>query len=123
MTKEKATETLPTRMTRTERALIRRAASVSKLSESRFLVTSALMLGDFKTEEELRAATKAGYQLVGTRLSAIAQVRLLANQIKLLRKELEGRGQVSPEKVEKALDEAASAIKLLGARWHARSAK
>lgn len=123
MKKEKATETLPTRMTRLERPLIKKAAAASKLSESRFLVTAALLLADFGTEDELRSALQVGYQLVNTRLAAVAQVRMAANQIKLLREELEARVRVSPEKVERVLDEAATAMEHLGVKWRGRSAK
>jgi hypothetical protein len=124
MKKEKATETLPTRMTRLERPLIKKAADASQLSESRFLVTAALLLADFGTGEELRSALGVGHQLVNTRLMAVAQVRMSANQIELLRRELQTQGQVKPEKLEKVLDEVVAAMKQLRAKWRrAQSAK
>ena len=123
MAKEKITETLPARMSRSERPLIRRAAAAGRLSESRFLVTAGLLLSDLGTEEELRLALRVGHQLVNTRLAAIAQVRMAANQIKLLRNELEAHGHVIPERLEKVLDEATTAMKDLGVKWRAQSAK
>jgi|ERR1700749_3073677 len=124
MPREKTlTESLPTRMSSAERQLIRKAASAAKLSESRFLVSAALLLSDFGTSEELRAALRLGSYLIDTRMAAVAQVRLTGNQLKLLRSELEAGAQVSPEKLELAVGEAASALQRLGATWRGRSAK
>ena len=110
-------------MSSAERQLIRKAASAAKLSESRFLVSAALLLSDFGTSEELRAALRLGSYLIDTRMAAVAQVRLTGNQLKLLRSELEAGAQVSPEKLELAVGEAASALQRLGATWRGRSAK
>jgi hypothetical protein len=123
MGKEKEfTETLPTRMTAAERPLIRKAASAAKLSESRFLVFSALLLSDFGTVEELRTALQLGRYLIEARQSAVMQVRFLGNQLKLLRSELKAGGQVSPEKLEMALAEAIITLKQMGATWRGASA-
>jgi hypothetical protein len=110
-------------MSAAERTLIRKAASAAKLSESRFLVTAALLLSDFGTLEELRAALKVAPYLIDTRMAAVAQVRLAGNQIKLLRSELEAGTQVSPEKLELAVSEASAALQRLGATWRGRSVK
>jgi len=117
------TETLPTRISRAERPLIKKAASAAKLSESRFLVVAALLLSDFGTLEELREAIRLGRHLIGTRLAAVTQVRMAGNQLKLLRAELAASGQPIPEKLERAVDEASAALKNLGAGWRAQSAK
>jgi hypothetical protein len=122
MGKEKEfTETLLTRMTAAERPLIRKAASAVELSESRFLVISALLLSDFGTVEELRTALQLGRYLIEVRQSAVMQVRFLGNQLKLLRSELKAGGQVSPEKLEGALAEATATLKQLGATWRGAS--
>lgn len=121
--KKTLTKSLPTRMSAAERTLIRKAASAAKLSESRFLVTAALLLSDFGTLEELRAALKVAPYLIDTRMAAVAQVRLAGNQIKLLRSELEAGTQVSPEKLELAVSEASAALQRLGATWRGRSVK
>lgn len=124
MPREKTlTEFLPTRMSPSERQLIKKAASAAKLSESRFLVTAALLLSDFGTSEELRAALKVAPYLIDTRMAAVAQVRLTGNQLKLLRSELEAGAQVSPEKLDLAVGEASAALQLLGATWRGRSVK
>lgn len=124
MPKEKVlTESLPTRMSPAERQLIRKAASSAKLSESRFLVTAALLLSDFGTVEEFRAALRLGAYLIDTRMAAVAQVRLAGNQLKLLRSELEAGAEVSPEKLELAVGEASAALQRLGATWRGRSVK
>jgi hypothetical protein len=110
-------------MSAAERPLIQKAASSVKLSESRFLVTTALLLSDFGSVEELRTALRLGRHLIDSRLAAVTQVRLAGNQLKLLRSELVASGQVSPKKLEKALDEATAALKNLGATWRGRSAR
>lgn len=115
------TEALPIRMTSAERPLIQKAASAVELSESRFLVISALLLSDFGTVEELRTALQLGRYLIEVRQSAVMQVRFLGNQLKLLRSELKETGQV-PEKLETALAEAATTLKQLRATWRGASA-
>ncbi len=110
-------------MSAAERPLIQKAASAAELSESRFLVTAALLLSDFGTVDELRAALQVGHHLIATRLSAVMQVRFAGNQLKLLRSELKAGGQVSPERLEQALGEAAAALERLGATWRGASAK
>jgi hypothetical protein len=117
------TKSLPTRMSPAERPLIRKAASTADLSESRFLVTAALLLSDFGSVEELRSAIRLGRFLIDARLAAVMQVRLAGNQLKLLRAELKAAGQVVPERLEKAVDEATAALKNLGASWRGPSAK
>jgi hypothetical protein len=117
------TESLPTRMSPAERQLIKKAASVAKMSESRFLVTAALLLSDFGSLEELRAVLMVAPYLIDTRMAAVAQVRLTGNQLKLLRSELEAGAQVSPENLELVIGEAAAALQRLGATWRGRSAK
>jgi hypothetical protein len=117
------TESLPTRMSPAERTLIRKAASVAKMSESRFLVTAALLISDFGSLEELRAVLMVAPYLIDTRMAAVAQVRLTGNQLKLLRSELEAGAQVSPERLEQAVGEASAALQRLGANWRGRSAK
>jgi hypothetical protein len=124
MPREKVlTNSLPTRMSPVERSLIRKAASAVELSESRFLVTAALLLSDFGTVEELRTAMRLGRHLIDTRMAAVAQVRLAGNQLKLLRAELEAGAQVSPERLEQVLGEASAALARLGVTWRGRSAK
>jgi hypothetical protein len=116
------TESLPIRMSPIERPLIQKAASAVNLSESRFIVFSALLLSDFRTVEELRTAIQLGRYLIEVRQSAVLQVRFAGNQLKLLRSELKATGQVSPEKLEAALAEARTTLKQLGATWRGASA-
>jgi hypothetical protein len=84
---------------------------------------AALLLSDFGTVEELRAAIRSGRFLIDARLAAVMQVRLAGNQLKLLRAELMAAGQVVPEELDKAVDEVTGALKNLGANWRGPSAK
>ena len=124
MAREKEfTETLPVRMSKAERLLIGKAAAAAELSESRFVVAAALLLSDFGTDRELRDALRVGHHLVNTRLAAVTQVRMIGNQLKLLRDELAASGQTVPEALDRAVDEASAALKNLGAGWRAASAR
>jgi hypothetical protein len=124
MAKEKEfTETLPVRMSKAERPLIRKAAVAAELSESRYIVAAALLLSDFGTAGELHDALRVGHHLVNTRLAAVTQVRMVGNQLKLLRDELAASGQAVPEVLEEAVNEVSAALKNLGAGWRAASAK
>src|SRR2546423_8671653 len=98
--KRKRTETLPARMAWDERPLIKKAARMVSLSESRFLVTAGLLLSDFKTEEQLRTALQNGQELIAARTMAVMQVRRVGNQLKEIKSEPERGGSlVSAEKL------------------------
>lgn len=115
------TESLPARMSLAERHLLRKAAAAAGLTESRFLVVAALLLGDFGTAEGLRDALRTGRHLVVSRLAAVMQVRMAGNQLKLLRAELAASGRPARESLERAVEEASAALKSLGAGWRGPS--
>jgi hypothetical protein len=99
-----------------ERAVIKNLAADVGLSEARLMVTAALMLGDFPTPDELRAALHVGGQLWQTRTHAVIQVRRLGHQLERLRNEIgEDVGSASQNKLEEALAEIISVLRKLKA--------
>jgi hypothetical protein len=104
--------------------VIQKLASDAGLSEARLMVTATLMLGDFQTVEDLRAALHIGGQLWQTRTSAVMQVRRLGHQLERLRDEMNSdAGTAELSKLDEALSEVAAFLKNIGASWNGRSRK
>ncbi len=122
--KKELTKPIPVRRSPAERKVIQKLASDAGLSEARLMVTAALMMGDFRTAEELRAALHIGGQLWQTRTSAVMQVRRLGHQIERLRDEMNSdAGAAGLSRLDEALDEVAAFLKNMGASWRGRSRK
>jgi hypothetical protein len=122
--KKELTKPIPVRRSPAERKVIKKLASDAGLSEARLMVTAALMLGDFRTAEELRAALHIGGQLWQTRTSAVMQVRRVGHQLERLREETDPKaGAVALEKLDEALGEVTAVLKNIGVSWNGRSQK
>jgi hypothetical protein len=122
--KKVLTMTLPARMRRDERPIIRKAAKAANKSESRFLVISALIMSQFGSEEELRAALEVGWLLVETRTAAVMQIRRLTNLLEQIREAQETQDGASSSKIlDDTLSEVSAALTGLGATWQGRSVK
>lgn len=122
--KKELTKPILVRRSPDERGVIKKLASEARVSEARLMVTAALMLGDFQTAEELRAALHIGGQLWQTRTSAIMQVRRLGHQLERLRDEMEpDAGATGLGRLDEALGEVAAFLKNVGATWRGRSRK
>jgi hypothetical protein len=122
--KKVLTMTLPARMRRDERPIIRKAAKAANKSESRFLVISALIMSQFGSEEELRAALEVGWLLVETRTAAVMQIRRLANLLEQIREAQETQDGASSSKfLDDTLSEVSTALRGLGTTWQGRSVK
>lgn len=114
-------KSLPVRRTCEERDIIRKLAKNAGLSEARLMVTAALLLADFKTEEELRAAVHVGGLLWQSRAQAVMQVRRVGRQLESLREGIDPRtGAADLARLEGVLSEVATTLKLLGAAWNRR---
>ncbi len=122
--KKELTKPIPVRRSPAERKVIQKLASDAGLSEARLMVTAALMLSDFQTAEELRAALHIGGQLWQTRTSAVMQVRRLGHQLERLRDEMDpDTGAAELGRLDEALGEVAAVLKVVGASWNGRSQK
>lgn len=122
--KKELTKPIPVRRSPAERKVIQKLASDAGLSEARLMVTAALMLSDFQTAEELRAALHIGGQLWQTRTSAVVQVRRLGHQLERLREEIDPcAGAAGLGRLVEALGEVATFLKNMGASWNGRSRK
>jgi hypothetical protein len=115
---------LPVRRSSAEGKVIKALAKSAKLSEARLMVTAALMLADFRTEEELRVALHLGGQLWQTRTSAVMQIRKLGHQLERLQEEVDPQtGTLPLSNLNEALGEVAIVLRKLGASWHGQSRK
>ncbi len=122
--KKELTKPIPVRRSPAERKAIQKLASDAGLSEARLMVTAALMLGDFRTAGELRAALHIGGQLWQTRTSAVMQVRRLGHQLERLREEMDSdAGVAASDRLDEALAEVATFLRKMGASWNGRSQK
>lgn len=112
---------LPVRRSSAERDVIKKLAKSAGLSEARLMVTAALLLAEFRTEEELRAAIHIGGLLWQSRAQAVMQVRRVGHQLERLREELDSQaGAVGQARLDEVLAEVAATLKQLGATWRAR---
>lgn len=112
---------LPVRRSAAERGVIKKLAKGAGLSEARLMVTAALLLAEFRTEEELRAAVHIGGLLWQSRTQAVMQVRRVGHQLERLREELDPQaGAAGQSRLDEALAEVAATLKQLGATWRAR---
>lgn len=122
--KKELTKAIPVRRSSAERTVLKKLASEAGLSESRLLVNAALMLRDFETAEELRAAVHIGGQLWQARTQAVMQVRRIGHQLERLKEEagLQANAEVN-SKLDGALGEVAFALRELGTTWRGRLQK
>lgn len=112
---------LPVRRSSAERDVIKKLAKSASLSESRLMVTAALLLAEFRTEEELRAAVHVGGLLWQSRAQAVMQVRRVGHQLERLKEEINPQsGAPGLAQLEEVLAEVAAALKHLGAKWRGR---
>lgn len=112
---------LPVRRSSAEKEAIKKLAKSAGLSEARLMVTAALLLAEFRTEEELRAAVHVGGLLWQSRTQAIMQVRRVGHQLERLREELDPQtGAPVPAQLDEVLGEVAATLKRLGATWRGR---
>ena len=114
-------QALPVRRSSAERDVIKKLAKDAELSEARLMVTAALLLAEFKTKEELRAAVHIGGLLWQSRTQAIMQVRRVGHQLERLKEELDTQtGALSPALLDEVLAEVAVTLKRLGVTWRGR---
>ncbi|MCA1612838.1 MAG: hypothetical protein LC800_01540 [Acidobacteria bacterium] len=112
---------LPVRRSCAERDVIKKLAKSTKLSESRLMVAAALLLAEFRTEEELRAAVQVGGLLWQSRAQAVMQVRRVGHQLERLKEEIDPQsGAPGLARLDEVLEEVAAALKHLGATWRGR---
>jgi hypothetical protein len=117
-------KSLPVRRSSAEGKVIKALAKSAKLSEARLMVVAALMLADFRTDEELRAALHLGGQLWQTRTSAVMQIRKLGHQLEQLQVEVDPQtGTLPLSNLNEALGEVVIVLRKLGASWKERSQK
>jgi hypothetical protein len=101
--------------------MIKKLAKDAGLSEARLLVTAALLLTEFKTEEELRATVHVGGLLWQSRTQAVMQVRRLGHQLESLRQGLDtGSDAANLSRLDEVLAEVTAVLKILGAKWRGR---
>lgn len=111
---------LPVRRSSAERDVIKKLAKGAGVSEARLMVTAALLLAEFQTEE-LSAAVHVGGLLWQSRVQAVMQVRKVRDQLKRLREELDPQaGAPGIARLDEALAEVAATLKRLGETWRAR---
>lgn len=116
--KKELAKPIPVRRSPAERKVIKKLASDAGLSEARLMVAASLMLSDFQTAEELRAAVYIGGQLWQTRTRAVMQVRRLGHQLERLREEIDPKaGAVALGKLDEAVGEVAAVLRNLGVSW------
>lgn len=116
-----AMKPLPVRRSAAESAVIKKLAKGAGLSEARLMVAAALLLAEFRTEEELRAAVHIGGLLWQSRAQAVMQVRRVGHQLERLREELGPQADAPGlAKLDEVLGEVAATFKQLGATWRAR---
>ena len=114
-------KSLPVRRSPAERDVIKKLAKDAGLSEARLLVTAALLLVEFKTEEELRTAVNIGGLLWQSRTQAVMQVRRLSHQLERLRESLDTQSDAaSLSRLDEVLAEVAAVLKILGAKCRGR---
>ncbi len=112
---------LPVRRSSAEREVIKKLAKSAGLSEARLMVTAALLLAEFRTEEELRAAVHIGGLLWQSRAQAVMQVRRVGHQLERLKDELDAQaGAPGLTRLDEVLAEVAATLKRHGATWRAR---
>lgn len=112
---------LPVRRSSAERDVIKKLAKDAELSEARLLVAATLLLAEFKTKEELRAAVHIGGLLWQSRTQAVMQVRRVGHQLERLKEELNTQtGGPGPALLDAVLAEVAATLKSLGATWRGR---
>ena len=112
---------LPVRRSSAERDVIKKLAKSTGLSEARLMVTAALLLAEFRTEEELRAAVHVGGLLWQSRAQAVMQVRRVGRQLERLREELDPQaGAPGLARLDEALAEVAATLKSIGVAWRGR---
>ena len=112
---------LPVRRSSAERDAIKKLAKSAELSEARLMVTAALLLAEFRTEEELRAAVHIGGLLWQSRTQAIMQIRRAGHQLERLREDLDPQtGAPGIARLEEVLAEVAATLKSLGVTWRGR---
>lgn len=116
-----AMKPLPVRRSTAERDVIKKLAKGAGLSEARLMVTAALLLAEFRTEEELRAAVHIGGLLWQARAQAVMQVRRVGYQLERLREELDPQANAPGlARLDEVLTAVAATLKQLGATWRAR---
>lgn len=112
---------LPVRRSSAETDVIKKLAKGAGLSEARLMVTAALLLAEFRTEEELRAAVHIGGLLWQSRTQAVMQIRRVGHQLERLKEEFDPQaGAPSLARLDEALAEVAATLKSLGATWRGR---
>ena len=109
---------LPVRRSAAESAVIKKLAKRVGLSEARLMVTATLLLEEFGTPEELRAAVQVGGLLWQSRQHSVMQVRRIGHQLERLQDETQNNAGIeSRQKLEEALMEVATVLRRLGASW------
>lgn len=117
-------KSLPVRRSSAERDAIKKLSKRAGLSEARLMVMATLMLEEFQTKEELRAAVQIGGQLYQTRALSVMQVRRVGHQLERLREEADKVGGAeSRKKLDEALTEVAAVLKRLGVTWQSSSGR
>jgi hypothetical protein len=112
---------LPVRRSCAERDVIKKLAKGAGLSEARLMVTAALLLAEFRTEEELRAAVHIGGLLWQSRTQAVMQVRRVGHQLEGLKEEIDPQaGAPGLARLNEVLAEVAATLTSLGATWRGR---
>lgn len=112
---------LPVRRSSAEKEAIKKLAKSAGLSEARLMVTAALLLAEFRTKEELRAAVHIGGLLWQSRAQAVMQVRRVGHQLERLREELDPQaGAPGLAPLDEVLAEVNVSLKRLGATWRGR---
>lgn len=116
-----AMQPLPVRRSSAERDVIKKLAKGAGLSEARLMVTAALLMAEFRTEEELRAAVHVGGLLWQSRAQTVMQVRRVGHHLERLREELDPQtGAPGLARLDEVLAEVAATLKHLGVTWRGR---
>lgn len=117
-------KSLPVRRSSAEREAIKKLSKRAGLSEARLMVMATLMLEEFQTKEELRAAVQIGGQLCQTRALSVMQVRRVGHQLERLREEADKVGGAESRiKLDEALTEVAAVLRRLGVTWQSSSGR
>jgi hypothetical protein len=117
-------KSLPVRRSSAEREAIKKLSKRAGLSEARLMVMATLMLEEFQTKEELRAAVQIGGQLYQTRALSVMQVRRVGHQLERLREEADKVGGAESRiKLDEALTEVAVVLRRLGVTWQSSSGR